>query len=1010
MTKNFYQWLFMAVAILTTVPLLAQRTITGTVVSAAEGTPVAGASVVVQGTARGTNTNNQGRFSITASEGETIVVSSVGFTTYQSTIGTASTLSITLESSTGELGNVVVVGYGTQRKVSMTNAVSQIKGEELTKRPISNFQQALQGLAPGLTVLDRGGAPGRSNATIRVRGVTALSSNQAYNNNEALVIVDGIEQRISDINPDDIESVSVLKDAASTAIYGSRAGNGVILITTKRAKTGKVSVAYNGYYALQRTVNKPEMMDLESYMRLQVIAYQNAGATVPARFTEQSIKDWVNATDRYKYPLPNTWFNTLFHTAPQFNNSLSVSGGNENFKARMSVRYMNQDGIIPNVQNNIREIRVNTDYKVSDKINISADVNYRYNNSLAPTQMNNALNTVYHGSLWAVPKYPNGTYGLSQQGNNPLMYAELGGLSKQYIDYIVGSAKGEWQIIKGLKFATQFGARISFTQQKNFSNAYTNVDSITKVTKVVANNSLTEVRNDFREYTINNLLSYERDYGKHSIKGLLGYSEIDYTEHTLSAYRERFYSNDIQSISQGTNDGTKSNSGTDAEYGLRSFLGRINYAFENKYLFEANARYDGSSRFTGNNQYSFFPSFSAGWRLSEEGFWESLKNTINEFKLRGSWGKTGNQTIPLYSYYESLTSTTYTFGGAPVAGYRPTTLANKDITWETTTQTDFGLDASLFRKLNITFDYYNKRTDGILLDLPIPGTIGLNAPPQNAGVVENKGIEITLSYRNNIGKKIRYDINGNLAVNNNKVVSLAGTGPYISGSDIDPRYAVKEGLPINAHWGYVTDGFFQSQQEIDKYPTYAPNTRPGDVKYVDRNNDGKINADDMTMIGTSFPKYTYGLTTGFGFANFELTLLFQGAAGVDTRLSGALAEMGDYEGFTHKIYTNNYWTPDHTNARFPRPVKLDLRNRATSDMLLINGSYVRLKTIQLSYTLPASVASSLRMSRASVYVSGTNLLTLSKLNEWNLDPEAESGRAVYYPQTSLFTFGMHIQF
>ncbi|HSU50708.1 MAG TPA: SusC/RagA family TonB-linked outer membrane protein, partial [Segetibacter sp.] len=407
---------------------------------------------------------------------------------------------------------------------------------------------------------------------------------------------------------------------------------------------------------------------------------------------------------------------------------------------------------------------------------------------------------------------------------------------------------------------------------------------------------------------------------------------------------------------------------------------------------------------------SFFPSFSAGWRLSEENFWDGLKGTVNEFKLRGSWGKTGNQTIPLYSYFESLSASSYTFGGAPVTGYRPNTLANTDITWETTTQTDFGVDASLFRNFSLSFDYYNKKTDGILLDLPIPGTIGLNAPPQNAGVVENKGVEITAGYRKVTGKKFRYDINGNLAINNNKVISLAGTGPYISGSDIDPRYAVKEGLPINVHWGYVTDGLFQTQSEIDKYPTYTPNTKPGDVKYVDRNNDGKINADDMTMIGTSFPKYTFGLNSSFGYGNFEVSLLFQGAAAVDTRLAGALAEMGNYEGFTHTIYTNNYWTPQHTDARFPRPIKLDLRNRATSDLLLIDGSYVRLKNLQVAYTLPTRIIQKLSMNRASVYVSATNLLTFSKLNEWNLDPEVESGRGVYYPQTSLLTFGVNVQF
>lgn len=974
-----------------------------------KGEPLGGATVSEKGTKNSVVTKEDGIFTINTSNTKPVlVISYIGFESKEYSVSNQTDITIALIQTSTNLNDVVVVGYGTQRKVSLTNAVSQIKGDELMKRPVSNFQQSLQGLAPGLTVLDQGGLPGRSNATIRVRGVTTLNSN------EALVIVDGFEQRLNDINPSDIETVSILKDAASTAIYGSRAANGVILITTKRAKSGKVSVDYNGYYALQKAINQPEMMDMESYMREQAIAYANAGAAIPAKFTEQSIQTWVNATDRYQYPLPNTWFKTLFHVAPQFNNSLAVSGGNENFKARMSVRYMDQDGIIPNTKDNIREIRVNTDYKVSDKISFSADANYRYNYSTIPFDVdNNVFDKLTSGSLWAVPKYPDGTYGLSTQGNNPLMFAEIGGTSGQTTDYLIGNVKGEWKIVNGLKFSTQFGIRARFMQQKDFRNAFTNIDSITKITRVVAINSLSETRDNLREYTLNNLLTYETSLGKHDLKGLLGYSEIDNKQNTLTAYRERFYNNSIQSINQGTNDGTKSNGGSDAEFGLRSFFGRVNYAFDDKYLFEANARYDGSSRFTGKNQYSFFPSFSAGWRLSQEGFWQNIKPVVNEFKIRGSWGRTGNQAVDLYSFYEALAISTYTFGGLPVAGYAPTTIANKDITWETTTQTDIGFDASLIKKINITFDYYYKRTDGILLQLPIPAVIGFNAPFQNAGVVDNKGIELVIGYNNSIGRKFRYNVSGNFAMNNNKVVSLAGTGPYITQSgmpDFDPRYIIKEGLPINAHWGFLTDGLFQTAEEISKYPTYTSNTKPGDVKYVDLNNDGVINADDMTMIGLSFPKYTFGLNSTFSYNNFDLNFFFQGAADVDTRLAGPLTEMGNNEGFVHSIYTNNYWTPDNPNARFPRPIKRDLRNTATSDRLIIDGSYLRLKNLQLVYNLPAAIGKKLWMNKASVYVSGSNLFTISKLNEWNVDPETRSGRLAYYPQTSLLTFGFNAQF
>ena len=1016
MTSKILKLLFFLVPILYAETLLAQTKVTGTVTNSSDRSPVIGATVSIKGTTTGTNTDATGKFSIEASPGQTIVISSVGFSEYLVKVGKNTSLTISLESTSSELSNVVVVGYGTQKKTSLTNSVAQISGSELTRRPVSNVQQSLQGLAPGITVLDRGGSPGRSSATIRVRGITTFNINSASTSgydlgkNDALVIVDGIEQRLTDINPDDIESISVLKDASSTAIYGSRATNGVILITTKRAKGNKLTVNYNGYYASQKSINNPKMMDLESYMRMQVIAYTNAGALLPDRFKESSIQTYITTNDREKYPLPNTWFQTMLHTAPQLNHSFSVAGGNDVIKARMSLRYLDQGGIVTNFEDKIRELNVNTDLIASQKIKFSANLTYRYNQSQVPTI--DPFNFFLHGSLWAVPKYADGTYGLSPQGNNPLMYTEIGGNSKQYADYLLGNVKGEWEILKGLKFSTQFAARMTFTNQKNFANSYTNLDKNTNITKVVANNSLTEVRNNLREYTLNNLLTYENSFGKHDIKALVGYSQIDNTQTFLSAYRERFYNNDVQSIGQGTNDGTKSNSGNDAEFGLRSYFARINYAYDGKYLLEVNGRYDGSSKFTGDKRYSVFPSFSAGWRVSEEKFWKSIHETINDLKIRGSYGSTGNQSVDLYSYYASLGLTTYNFGGLPVTGYRPTTLANAELGWETTTQTNFGIDATfLNNRLSVTVDYYKKLTSDILLNLDIPATVGLNAPPQNAGSVENKGIEFSASYRSQNNKPgLHYNISGNFSINNNKVVDLKGTGPYITGSDIDPRYIIKTGLPVNTLWGYKTAGLFQTADEISKYPTLAANSKPGDVKYLDLNSDGKIDANDMTNIGSSFPKYTFGLNGDFTFKNFELNFLFQGAAKVDARIAGALAEMGNQEGFTHEIYTNNYWTPDNPGARFPRPLKFDLRNVATSDRMVFDGSYVRLKNVQLGYSLPQGLIRKASLNRATVYVSATNIFTISKLNEWNLDPEVESGRAVYYPQTALYTFGINLQF
>jgi TonB-linked SusC/RagA family outer membrane protein len=978
--------------------------ISGKVLSA-NGEPIIGANVFIKGAKAGVSTDEKGSFSIQVPETKGILVfSSIGYTTREIPFAGPGLINVTLEEEYNSLQQIVVVGYGTQKKVSLTGSVATVKGEDLRKRTVSNIQQALQGQVAGLTVLDQGSGPGKTNMALRVRGITTLGAN------EPLVIVDGIEQRLADINPEDIESISVLKDASSTAIYGSRAANGVVLVTTKRAKSGKVSVTYDGYYASQQSNNNPVHMGLEDYMRLQNVAWTNSsGAPI---YTEAYIKEYVNATDRLKYPLPNTWYQTVLHKAPQLSHSLSINGGGESLKARLSLRYQDQDGIIPTSDAKISEVRLNTDYKVSSKINIATDVNYRYNNILSPIDENAVFNHMLQTSEWTVPKYPDGTYGISSDGKNPLLDAELAGTSRTAEDYLTGNIKGDWEILKGLKLTTQLGARLIGTNGKNFRNRYEVRDYYdpTIVTLSQPQNRLNEIRNNVQEYTINNLLNYSTSIGDHQLNMLAGYSQIENKGTSLNAFRQGFYSNDIQSISLGANDATKDNSGSEYQWGLRSYFGRFNYSYKNKYLFEANGRYDGSSRFINANRYSFFPSFSAGWRISEEKFWSALHNSVNELKVRGSWGKTGNQAVGLYSYLKTLSLTTYSFNGVVAPGYTQTRMANQDLTWETTTQSNIGVDAQfLNNRLSLSVDYYNKKTDGILLNLPVPGTLGLLPAPQNAGRMDNKGWEFLLTSNNKFGE-LGFNANFNFNVNNNNVVDLAGTGPYITGGN-ETRYLTGVGYPINSFWGYKTDGLFQTKEEILNYPTMRSGIEPGDVKFVDLNNDGKITADDMTYLGRSYPKYTFGTNLNFTYKNFGLNMLFQGVSGNKTRIGGAIIEMGIWGGFTHELITGNYWTPENPNARFPRPLKYDLRNIVMSDRDLENGAYLRMKNIQLSYRLPSSLIQKVGVERMSIYVSGTNLLTFSKLNEWNVDPETvPGGRTEAYPQTSLYTFGVSLQF
>lgn len=990
---------------------------------APEGVP--GVNVLIKGTLSGTVTDADGNYRLEVPASDAVLIfSSIGYETQEVSVNGRSSIDVELTASTTALGEVVVVAYGTQEKVSVTNAVVDVKGEELLRRPVTSLTQSMQGMMPGVTILDRGGQPGSANSQISIRGISkpytpvGLDQNAVSSlgsDNAPLVIVDGIEQPYQYLNPNDIESISVLKDASSSAIYGSRASNGVLLITTKRAKDNRVTVNYSGFMAIQTAISKPVAMDINSYLNLENYAYQNMGATPPAsqpQYTDAGRPGYVAGTmrDRTKYPLPYDWFNTMYKNAPMVNNAISVSGGNENFKARFSIRNQDQQGIIANTNSKLTEVRLSTDFKISNKINLGADVDYRYQNNLEPHGITDIFRFTMQNAIWAVPKYPNGVYGGGTQGNNPLLLAENGGTNRVVTDYIFGALKGDWEIVKGLKFTSQLAMRSQNTYGKDYTNTWETRDSVT-VKKSNLNNSLTETRIIDREVTWNNLMNYSITINNdHQIKALGGYSMIYHTTSSVTAYRQNFYNNDVQSIGQGANDATKSNSGSDLVYSLRSYFGRVNYAYKGRYLFEANARYDGSSKFSKQNQYAFFPSFSAGWRISEENFWNGLRSTVSGLKLRASWGQTGNQAIPPYSFYPAMASVSYGFSNTVVQGYEQKTAADPSLRWETVTQTDIGIDGELFEgKIYFTVDYYNKRASDVLLTLPVPAALGLQPNVQNAGIFENKGWEFLVGTRRQIGQ-FRVNASANFSINNNNVVSLAGTGPYIQGNDIDPRYITGEGYPINGFWGYKTAGLYQTQAEASADPVFMRAAKPGDVKIVDLNGDGKIDASDMTFLGSSIPKYSFGSSIGVSWKAFSLNILLQGTGGSYMRIARALGEAGNYEGFTPDIYTNNYWTPENPNARFARPTKQDLRNQASTDRMLVDATYLRVKNVQLAYQIPQNLLKKVSMTQASVYVSGTNILTFSKLNEWHLDPESSSGWQNYYPTTAVYTVGVNLQF
>ncbi|HEX5555333.1 MAG TPA: SusC/RagA family TonB-linked outer membrane protein, partial [Chitinophagaceae bacterium] len=738
----------------------------------------------------------------------------------------------------------------------------------------------------------------------------------------------------------------------------------------------------------------PEHMGLEDFLNLENVAAVNVGK--PPKHSEEEIQKWVNATDRYKYPLPNVWFDYYLNPAPQQNHTLSVGGGSDRLKTLLTLNYFHQKGIIPNSYGNKKDIRLNTDFKVSKRITLSGDFNYRLKEYTRPLHEENSFRYMLSGSNFAVPRYPDGTYGLGSENYSPLVTNELDGISHYRNNYGVINLKAKINLLKGLNFQTQYGAKLIEYYEKDFANAYEIHDyyNPANILKSVGPNSLTEKRNDSKEYTLNNLLTYDAHWDKHTLNALAGYSQISYVEEDLSASRTNFYNNDVRSISQGSAD-SRDNGGGDLAWGLRSYFGRLTYNFNEKYYFEANARYDGSSRFTGDKKYSFFPSFSGAWRISQEAFWSSLSNVVNEFKLRGSWGKSGNQAVDLYSYFQTLAASNYNFGGAGVQGIIQSTLANEALTWETTAQSDIGVDAQLFKgKLGFTFDYYIKKTDGILLNLPIPATVGLNAPPQNAGVVQNKGWELSVNYKSNIND-FHYSIAANLSNVNNKILSLANTGPYIGGNPNEVLTIRKEGLPIDAYIGYKTLGFFKTADDVKNYPVFDPATQVGDVKYADVNGDGAINSEDYIVIGSSIPRYTFGVTLNLEFKNFDLNLFLQGVGKANGIPSGAFREQGNWGGFTLAL-EKDYWTPDHTDAKFPRPESETIRNSQMSDFWMINTAYLKLKNLQIGYTLPTGITKRFDINTLRVYVSGSNLLTFSQATKWGLDPEFPSGRLNYY--------------
>ncbi len=970
--------------------------LTGKVTDKVTGETLPGTSITVEGTTIGTTTNLDGNYSINInSPNAKLTFKFLGYITQTVKFDRQTTLNVALLPNQSALDEVVVVGYGTQKKVNLTGAVSSIKGETFQERTFSNTSKAIQGLAPGVTVIDRGGAPGQDNAVINIRGVGTIG------NSNPLILVDNVPvPSVNAVRPNDIESISVLKDAAAAAIYGSRAANGVILITTKRGKAGETTINYNGYLASQTTTRLPKSVGIKDYLDIINEGYTNAGLS--PKYSDEYIKNTISGDDPIKYPSTD-WLDVIFDPALQTNHALSFNGGNEKSRFALSLNYLDQNGIVKNTNAKNYGVRLNYDLNASKKLKFGTDLAYTKRKNTQPYNVGDVYWSLYSDLAPTVaPEYPDGTYGIGSGNRSPLGAINASGYQNANTDYIFLNLKGTYNLLEGLDLNANYSANLYNNSNKNHRNDYIFRDYYTKSQISRYNSYLYIQQGNDSETNARITLDYKKAFKKHEIGAILGAEQTIHKEDYINGSRSLFYSNDLQELSQGDATTRDNNSGT-TDWALQSLFGRLNYAFDSKYLFEANFRYDGSSRFASGNRYGLFPSFSAGWRISEEGFMKSL-TFLDNLKVRGSWGRLGNQDIGLYQYQQTIAlQQNYNFGGQLVNGAAVNNLANQQITWETSTTSNFGLDADFLKgKLGFTAEVFNKKTDDILLSLDIPYTVGLNAPTQNAGSVNNKGLELSVYHKNQI-KDFHYGINLNFTHIKNEVTNLAGTGPYITETSI-----LKEGVSMYAVYGFQAIGLFRTQQELDTYPRFNNKTTLGSVKYKDQNDDGIINDMDKIVIGPSIPKYTFGANVDLGYKGVFMNFFLQGAGGNYIMPRGGIFD-GPYWGSFITTDWLDRWSPSNPDGTFPSVYyQGSSANLQPSTFVAQNASYLRLKNLQLGYDLPQKFMGKVKISKARVYISGTNLATFTKAKY--IDPELASGRFDSYPQTKMYSIGTDITF
>jgi len=981
--------------------IMAQKiSVTGKVTDASNGLPLFGVSIGITGTTAGTISDVDGNFTIQVPSKDAILVfSSVGYMPQHIVVGGNSQLNIALVLEMTQLEQIVVVGYGTQRKKDLTGSIALVSTKEIKSLAVPSVGDALQGRAAGVQVISSG-TPG-SDATIRIRGVGTI------NNNNPLLVIDGVpvSSGLNTLNMNDVESMQVLKDASATAIYGSRGANGVVIITTKRGKGDRSHLDFNYFFGMQKATNVVKMLNASEFASLHNDVMANAGLLQnPAYADPASLGE---GTD---------WLGELFSPAPMQSFSLSYSGSSEKTNVYVSGNYLSQDGIVTNTGYKKLTLQFNSDTKVFD--------NLKFGNSLT---LNNDVKTSgnysIRNTMLALPTQPlyqeDGNYsGPVQQpmwdGDivNPIGMAKT--VDNSTLGYnLIGSLYGEYEIIKGLKIKSTFGLQANFWNSRTWAPDYQWNSSINE------NSYLYEQYNKNLTWLWDNTATYEKAFGKNNIALMAGISAQENEYHYMNGSKISFASNLTQQMDNGTLQPTLG--GSTSSWSLLSYIGRANYVYNEKYLATATVRYDGSSRFGEGNKWGLFPSGSLAWRISEEDFMKSL-TFINSMKVRAGYGVTGNQEIGDYSFASALQTIKYNFNNSIVNAVVPQMMPNPNVQWEEQKQLNIGFDASMFKsRIEVTVDAYIKNTENMLVPMSVPVSTGYSdvyVPYINAGKMENKGIEFTIDSRNLVGD-FTWNTSFNFSYNQNEVKSLNDTVPMTSGS-IGLNYnlaLIEAGHPVNEFYGFIIEGIFQTQAEVDNHAVQVPGDDPynrtsaGDIRFKDLNNDGVINDLDRAFTGNPNPTFIFALNNSFNYKGFDLSVFLQGVAGNKIFNANRLYTEAMSVAQNQTIETRNRWTGEGTSNSMPRAIFNDPnKNTRPSDLYVEDGSYLRIKNVTLGYTLPAKLTEKAHMSSVRVYASGLNMYTFTKYT--GFDPEVGTSGIDnnVYPVTATYSLGVNIGF